>query len=155
MPIRPPLPPFTRETALQKVRSSENAWNTRDPRSLSLAFSEKSLWTNRTGSYWGREAIEEHLGWKWANELDYRVIMELWGFMDDRISVRFAYECHDRAGVWIRAQGNSNWTVDPKGLLSERFSCVGAERISDEQRLFRWPLGIRPEGYPGLKELGL
>lgn len=155
MAVRPPLPPFTYETAILKVRNSENAWNTRDPRTLALAFSEKSLWTNRNGAHWGRQAIEEHLAWKWANELEYRVIMELWGFMDDRISVRFAYECHDREGIWTRNHGNSNWTVDERGLLSERFSCFHSERIAEEQRLFRWPLGIRPEGYPGLKELGL
>jgi len=155
MSNRPPLPPFTYETALLKVRSSENAWNTRAPHILSLAFSERSLWANRDGEYWGRQAIEKHLAQKWANELEYRVIMELWGFMNDRISVRFAYECHDHGGVWTRNHGNSNWTIDAAGLLSERFSCYNSGRISEEQRLFRWPLGIRPEGYPGLKELGL
>ncbi|WP_298725931.1 DUF1348 family protein [uncultured Ferrovibrio sp.] len=155
MSSRLPLPPYTYETAVQKVRSAENAWNTRDPHILSLAFSPECRWFSRSGALLGRKAIEEHLARKWAVELEYRVAMELWAFMDNQIAVRIAYECHDVDGVWSRYIGHSSWGFDPKGLIAERYSSFNIEAISEEQRLFRWPLGVRPEGYPGLKELGL
>lgn len=155
MSSRPPLPPYTRESAIEKVRSAENAWNTRDPRILSLAFAPRCRWISRSGELLGRKAIEEHLTRKWSVELDYRVAMELWACMENQIAVRIAYECRDPKGTWLRYLGHSSWGFDAKGLLAERYSSFNIELISEEQRLFRWPLGIRPDGYPGLKELGL
>jgi len=153
---RPPLPPFTTvEDAALKVRKAEDAWNTRDPRDVSLAYTEDGHWRNRTEFLQGREAIVDFLTRKWSRELDYRLIKELWGFRDNRMAVRFAYEWHDDNGDWFRSYGNGLWEFDERGLMRRRIASINDARISEEQRLFAWALGRRPDDHLGLSELGL
>jgi nuclear transport factor 2 (NTF2) superfamily protein len=152
---RPPLPPFTAETAAQKVRLAEDAWNTRDPQRVAQAYTVDSRWRNRTEFFQGREAIEAFLTRKWQRELDYRLIKELWTFAGDRIAVRFVYEWHDDSGNWYRSHGNENWQFDEEGLMRRRLASINDQRIAESERKFRWPLGRRPDGHPGLTELGL
>jgi hypothetical protein len=155
MPARPPLPPFTRETAIQKARMAENAWNSRDPEKVSLAYSEDSRWRNRAEFFQGREAIVAFLVRKWARELDYRLIKELWAFHDNRIAVRFQYEWHDDSGNWFRAYGNENWEFDEQGLMRRREASINDVPILESERKFLWKHGPRPDDFPGLTELGL
>ncbi len=152
---RPPAPPFERASAIQKVRMAEDAWNTRDPERVSLAYTQDSVWRNRAEFLTGREAIVELLRRKWARELDYRLIKELWTFGEDRIAVRFAYECHDDSGNWFRSYGNENWEFDNSGLMRRRIASINDLPIKEADRKFRWPLGRRPDDHPGLSELGL
>src|SRR5579862_7821766 len=152
---RPPLPPFTRETAAQKVRLAEDAWNTRDAEKVSLAYTPDSRWRNRAEFLNGREAIVAFLTLKWAKELDYRLIKELWAFHENRIAVRFAYEWHDDSGNWFRSYGNENWEFDPQGLMRLRFASINDLPIEESGRKYHWPLGPRPENHPGLSDLGL
>jgi nuclear transport factor 2 (NTF2) superfamily protein len=153
--VRPPLPPFTRESAMQKVRAAEDGWNTRDPQRVSLAYTPQSVWRNRAEFVTGREAIVAFLTRKWARELDYRLIKELWAFTDNRIAVRFAYEWHDDSGNWFRSYGNENWEFDANGLMAHRHACINDLPIRESDRLYRWPLGRRPDDHPGLSDLGL
>lgn len=155
MSSRPPLPPFTAETAAQKARAAENAWNTRDPERVSLAYTEDSRWRNRAEFVTGREAIVAFLSRKWARELDYRLIKEVWAFHDNRIAVRFVYECHDDSGNWYRSHGNENWEFDENGLMRRRWASINDQPITESSRLFHWPLGQRPDDHPGLTDLGL
>ena len=152
---RPPLPPFTRETAIQKVRLAEDGWNSRDPVRVSLVYTEDSQWRNRAEFPRGRAQIVEFLTRKWATEHDYRLIKELWAFTDNRIAVRFAYEWHDDAGNWFRSYGNENWEFDERGLMQRRYASINDLPIKEADRLFRWPLGRRPDDHSGLSELGL
>ena len=155
MSPRPPLPPFTRETAIQKVRMAEDAWNTRDPVRVSLAYTEDSRWRNRAEFPVGREQIVEFLKRKWARELDYRLIKELWTFADNRIAVRFAYEWHDDSGHWFRSYGNENWEFDRDGLMRTRIASINDLPIKEADRKYFWPQGRRPDDHPGLSDLGL
>lgn len=155
MSDRPPLPPFNRDTAIQKVRMAENAWNTRDPQKVALAYTEDSRWRNRAEFFHGRAAIVEFLKRKWAKEFDYRLIKELWAFHDNRIAVRFQYEWRDDSGNWFRAHGNENWEFDEHGLMRRREASINDVPIHEADRKFRWPQGQRPEDFPGLTELGL
>ncbi len=152
---RPPLPPFTFETAVQKARMAEDAWNSRDPVKVSLAYTPDSVWRNRAEFLRGREAIVEFLTRKWARELEYRLIKEVWAWQDNRIAARFAYEWHDDAGRWFRAYGNENWEFDEHGLMRRRIASINDLPISDSERLFHWPQGRRPDDHPGLSALGL
>lgn len=152
---RPPLPPFTRETAIEKIRKAEDAWNTRDPEKVSLAYTPDSRWRNRAEFPQGREQIVEFLRRKWARELEYRLIKELWAFMDNRIAVRFAYEYRDDAGNWFRAYGNENWEFDENGLMAVRHASINDLPIAESDRKYHWPQGRRPDEHPGLTELGL
>ncbi len=152
---RPPLPPFTRETAVQKVRLAEDAWNSRDPQRVALAYTSDSVWRNRTEFPVGHEAIHAFLQRKWARELDYRLIKELWAHDGRRIAVRFAYEWHDDAGQWFRSYGNENWEFDDHGLMQLRFASINDKPIPADERLMRWPQGRRPDDHPGLSALGL
>lgn len=152
---RPPLPPFTRETAMQKVRMAEDAWNSRDPVRVSLAYTPDSQWRNRAEFPRGRANIVEFLQRKWERELDYRLIKELWAHDGNRIAVRFSYEWHNNAGTWYRAYGNENWEFDEHGFMAYRHASINDVLISEPQRKFRWPLGRRPDDHPGLGELGL
>ncbi len=152
---RPPLPPFTRETAVQKVRAAEDGWNSRDPMKVSLAYSPDSQWRNRSEFIDGREQIVAFLQRKWAAELEYRLIKELWAFSDNRIAVRFAYEWRDDSGNWFRSYGNENWEFDENGLMSKRFACINDLPIVESERMFHWPQGRRPDDHPGLSLLGL
>lgn len=152
---RPPLPPFTAETAAQKVRMAEDGWNSRDPEKVSLAYTADSRWRNRAEIFSGREAIVAFLTRKWAREIEYRLIKELWAFTDNRIAVRFAYEWRDDSGHWFRSYGNENWEFDELGLMSARHASINDLPITEEQRLFHWPQGPRPDDHPGLSELGL
>ena len=152
---RPPLPPFTAETAAQKARGAEDAWNSRDPARVALAYTEDSLWRNRSEFLTGRKAIEEFLTRKWSRELDYRLIKEVWAFHDNRIAVRFAYEWHDDSGQWFRAYGNENWEFDEHGLMRRRIASINDLPIAEADRKFHWPLGRRPDDHPGLSALGL
>ena len=152
---RPPLPPFTRETAIQKVRLAEDAWNTRDPAKVALAYSIDSRWRNRSEFINGREQIVAFLARKWAKELDYRLAKELWAFTANRIAVRFAYEWHDDSGHWYRSYGNENWEFNDDGLMVARFASINDLPISESDRKYHWPLGRRPNDHPGLSELGL
>ena len=151
---RPPLPPFSIETAPQKVRLAEDAWNSRDPEKVALAYTEDSRWRNRTEIFSGRAAIVEFLRRKWARELDYRLIKELWGFRENRVAVRFKYEFHDDSGNWSRAHGNELWEFDENGLMRRREASINEAPISEADRKFHWPLGKRPADHPGLTELG-
>lgn len=151
---RPPLPPFTRDTAIQKVRAAEDGWNTRDPERVALAYSAQSRWRNRAEFVVGREQIVALLRRKWARELDYRLIKELWAFEGSRIAVRFAYEWHDDAGNWFRSFGNENWEFDAQGLMTSRHASINDLPIREEDRKFRWPLGRRPDDHPGLSSFG-
>jgi nuclear transport factor 2 (NTF2) superfamily protein len=152
---RPPLPPFTAETAAQKVRLAEDAWNSRDPARVALAYTPDSVWRNRSEFLQGRPAIEAFLGRKWAREADYRLIKELWAYTGNRIAVRFAYEWHDERGDWLRSYGNENWEFDAEGLMKRRLASINDLPISRSERLFHWPLGPRPEKHAGLTALGL
>lgn len=155
MTSRPPLPPFTRETAAQKVRLAEDGWNTRNPSKVSLAYTPDSRWRNRSEFLHGSEQIVAFLSRKWARELDYRLIKELWAFYENRIAVRFAYEYHDDSGNWFRAYGNENWEFDEQGLMAARHASINDLVITEADRKFRWPLGRRPDEHPGLSALGL
>jgi nuclear transport factor 2 (NTF2) superfamily protein len=152
---RPPLPPFTAETAAKKARLAEDAWNSRDPARVAQAYTVDSRWRNRAEFFQGREAIEAFLVRKWQRELDYRLIKEVWAFTGNRIAVRFVYEWHDDSGSWTRSHGNEQWEFDEHGLMRRREASINDVRIQESDRLFRWPLGPRPEGHPGLTELGL
>jgi nuclear transport factor 2 (NTF2) superfamily protein len=152
---RPPLPPFTVETAAQKVRMAEDAWNTRDPARVALAYTTDSRWRNRVEFLQGRAAIEAFLTRKRSRELDYRLIKELWAFREDRIAVRFAYEWHDDSGHWFRSFGNENWQFDAHGLMRLRIASINDLPIVETERRFRWPLGRRPDDHPALSDLGL
>jgi nuclear transport factor 2 (NTF2) superfamily protein len=152
---RPPLPPFDAESAAKKVRMAENAWNTHDPVKVSLAYSSDSVWRNRSEFFRGREEIVRFLQRKWAKELDYRLIKELWTYLENRIAVRFAYEWHDDSGSWFRSYGNENWEFDERGLMRRRVASINDLPISEADRKYHWPLGPRPEGHPGLSDLGL
>ena len=153
--VKPPLPPFTEETAAEKARLAEDAWNSRDPARVALAYTEDSRWRNRAEFIQGRPAIQEFLARKWARELDYRLIKEVWAFTGARIAVRFAYEWHDDSGQWFRSHGNEQWEFDASGLMKRREASINDRPIADEDRLFRWPFGPRPADHPGLTELGL
>jgi nuclear transport factor 2 (NTF2) superfamily protein len=152
---RPPLPPFELETATRKVRLAEDAWNSRDPERVALAYTPDSVWRNRAEFLSGREAIVQFLIRKWNRELDYRLIKELWAFRGDRIAVRFAYEWHDDSGHWFRSYGNENWEFDERGFMRRRIASINDLPISEDERKYRWPLGRRPDDHPGLSELGL
>ena len=151
---RPPLPPFTLETALQKVRLAEDGWNSRDPARVALAYSPESRWRNRTEFVTGRAAIEALLKRKWQRELDYRLIKELWAYHDNRIAVRFAYEWHDDAGNWFRSYGNENWEFDEDGLMRHRVASINDSPIGVQDRKLFWPLGRRPDDHAGLSDCG-
>lgn len=152
---RPPLPPFTDETAAIKARAAEDAWNSRDPARVALAYTPDSQWRNRTEFIAGRPAIEAFLNRKWARELDYRLVKEVWAHTGNRIAVRFVYEYRDDNGNWFRAHGNENWQFDDEGLMERRVASINEHPIAEPDRLFRWSLGPRPSGSPGLTELGL
>ena len=152
---RPPLPPFNAETAAQKARMAEDAWNSRDPARVALAYTEGSKWRNRAEFFEGRAAIEVFLTRKWQRELDYRLIKEVWAFTENRIAVRFAYEWHDDSGNWFRSHGNEQWEFDAHGLMQRREASINDVRIGEGERKFRWPLGRRPDDHPGLTALGL
>ena len=152
---RPPFPPFTFETATQKVRMAEDAWNSRDPVKVSKAYTQDSVWRNRAEFLSGREAIIQFLTRKWEKELDYRLIKELWAFNSNRISVRFAYEWHDDSGNWYRSYGNENWEFDARGFMHRRIASINDLPISETERKFHWVQGRRPEEHPGLTDLGL
>lgn len=152
---RPPLPPFTLETARQKVRAAEDGWNGRDPAKVALAYTADSRWRNRAEFFQGRAAIEAFLTRKWQREGEYRLIKELWAFSEARIAVRFAYEWHDENGQWYRSYGNENWYFDNQGLMAERHASINDLPIDVTERLFQWPQGRRPDDHPGLSELGL
>ena len=152
---RPPFPPFTRETAIQKVRAAEDGWNKRNPAAVALAYTPDSEWRNRAEFLHGREQIEAFLARKWARELDYRLIKELWAFTDNRIAVRFAYEWHDDSGQWYRSYGNENWEFADNGLMAVRRASINDLPIRGDERKFHWPAGPRPADHPGLSELGL
>ena len=154
-PPRPPLPPFTAETAAQKARMAEDAWNTRDPHRVSLAYTEESAWRNRAEFFSGRAMIVEFLTRKWSRELDYRLIKEVWAFTDNRIAVRFAYEYRDDSANWFRAHGNEQWEFDEYGLMRRREASINDVPIRAADRRFHWPLGIRPGDHPGLSDVGL
>jgi uncharacterized protein len=152
---RPPLPPFDAETATQKVRLAEDAWNTRDPKRVSLAYTRDSVWRNRAEFFAGREAIQQFLTRKWARELDYRLIKELWACQGNRIAVRFAYEWHDDSGNWFRSYGNENWEFDDQGFMRRRIASINDLPIPANERKYHWPPGRRPDDHPGLTALGL
>jgi len=155
MSSRPPLPPFTEETAAQKARMAEDAWNTRDPARVAMAYTEDSRWRNRAEFFSGREAIVAFLERKWARELDYRLIKEVWAHHGNRIAVRFAYEYHDDSGNWFRAHGNEQWEFTEAGLMRRREASINDVPIAATERKFFWPAGPRPQDHPGLSELGL
>ncbi|MFD7906148.1 DUF1348 family protein [Kitasatospora sp. NPDC057904] len=152
---RPPLPPFTTETAHEKVRAAEDGWNTRDPQRVALAYTPGSRWRNRAEFVTGREEITAFLTRKWAHEHEYRLIKELWAHDGHRIAVRFAYEWRDDSGQWHRSYGNENWEFDDDGLMAHRHASINDLPIAADERLFHWPLGRRPDGHPGLTDLGL
>ena len=152
---RPPLPPFNPETAAQKVRLAEDAWNTREPARVALAYSADGRWRNRAEFLQGRVEIEAFLTRKWSRELDYRLVKELWAFRESRIAVRFAYEWHDDSGHWFRSYGNENWEFDADGSMRLRLTSINDLPIGETERLFHWPLGPRPAEHPGLTQLGL
>jgi uncharacterized protein len=152
---RPPLPPFDAESAAQKARLAEDAWNSRDPARVALAYTEDSRWRNRAEHLQGRAAIQAFLTRKWQRELDYRLIKEVWAFRDQRIAVRFAYEWRDDSGNWYRSYGNENWEFDAEGLMAVRIASINDLPISEQDRKYHWPLGRRPDDHPSLSELGL
>ncbi|TFF22943.1 nuclear transport factor 2 family protein [Jiella endophytica] len=152
---RPPLPPFTAETAAQKARAAEDAWNSRDPERVSLAYTEDCVWRNRAEFIRGRAEIVAFLTRKWAKELDYRLIKEVWAHDGNRIAVRFAYEWHDDSGQWYRSYGNENWEFDDEGLMQLRFASINDLPIREADRRFHWPAGTRPADHPSLSDLGL
>ncbi|WP_037569041.1 nuclear transport factor 2 family protein [Phaeacidiphilus oryzae] len=151
---RPPLPPFTRETATAKVRLAEDGWNSRNPEKVALAYTPDSRWRNRAEFLTGRQEIIGFLTRKWSRELDYRLIKELWAFEEHRIAVRFAYEYHDDSGQWFRAYGNENWEFDENGLMRVRHASINDLPIDEKERRYHWPLGRRPDDHPGLSDLG-
>ena len=152
---RPPLPPYNLESAIQKVRLAEDAWNSRDPERVALGYTQDSLWRNRAEFFQGREAIVAFLTRKWAKELDYRLIKELWAFHEHRIAVRFQYEWHDDSGNWFRAYGNEQWEFEANGLMRWRQASINDVPIRETDRKFHWPLGARPKDHPGLIDLGM
>jgi nuclear transport factor 2 (NTF2) superfamily protein len=152
---RPPFPPFTHETAVQKVRLAEDGWNSRTPEKVALAYTPDSRWRNRTEFVNGRDQIVQFLDRKWKKELDYRLIKELWAVDGNRIAVRYAYEWHDDSGNWFRTFGNENWEFDEHGLMQRRYACLNDMPIQESERKFHWPLGRRPDDHPGLSDLGL
>lgn len=152
---RPPFPPFTRETAIQKVRMAEDGWNSRDPKRVALAYTPNTIWRNRAEFPQGRAEVEAFLTRKWAREIEYRLIKELWAFDGNRIAVRFAYEWRDDAGNWYRSYGNENWEFDEQGLMHRRFASINDLPIKEAERKFHWPQGRRPDDHPSLSELGL
>lgn len=152
---RPPVPPFTAGTAVQKVRMAEDAWNNRQPEKVALAYTVDSQWRNRNEFPVGREQIIEFLKRKWATELEYRLIKELWAFSSHRIAVRFAYEWHNTEGQWFRSYGNENWEFDEHGLMCRRYASINDLAIASNERKFYWPQGVRPDDHPGLSDLGL
>lgn len=152
---RPPLPPFDRNSAIQKVRLAEDGWNTRDPQKVALAYTIDSVWRNRAEFVTGREAIVQFLTRKWTKELDYRLIKELWAFHENRIAVRFAYESHDDSGNWFRSYGNENWEFNPQGFMYRRYASINDLPIKESDRKFFWPLGRRPDDHPSLSDLDL
>ena len=151
---RPPLPPFSETTAIEKVRLAEDGWNSRDPAKVALAYTPNSQWRNRAEFFTGRDAIVAFLTRKWTRELDYRLIKELWTFAGNRIAVRFAYEFHDDSNNWFRAYGNENWEFDEDGLMRRRIASINEHPIADADRKFHWPLGRRPNDHPGLSDCG-
>jgi len=153
--VKPPLPPFTRETAVQKVRMAEDGWNSRDPQRVSLVYTPDSQWRNRAEFLTGREQIVAFLTRKWGRELEYRLIKELWAYDHNRIAVRFAYEWHDDSGQWYRSYGNENWQFDANGLMELRYASINDLPIKETERKFLWPIGRRPDDYASLSELGL
>lgn len=155
MSTRPPLPPFTRESAMEKVRLAEDGWNSRNPEKVALAYSPDTYWRNRAEFVHGRDAAQAFLQRKWQKEHEYRLIKELWTFEGHRIAVRYAYEWHDDSGNWFRSYGNENWEFADDGLMQRRFACINDLPISASERLFHWPQGRRPDDHPGLTELGL
>jgi len=154
-PPRPPLPPFDAQTAVQKVRQAEDAWNSRDPQRVALGYTVDSIWRNRSEFLSGRDAIIQFLTRKWIKELDYRLIKELWTFQANRIAVRFAYEWHDDSGNWFRSYGNENWEFDENGLMRLRIARINDLPIMESERKYHWPLGRRPDGHPSLSDLSL
>lgn len=152
---RHPLPPFDEQSAIKKIRLAEDGWNSRDPGKVALAYSPDSQWRNRAEFPRGRKEIAEFLTRKWDKELNYRLIKELWAFSHDRIAVRYAYEYHDDSGNWFRAYGNENWQFDEDGFMTQRHASINEKPILETERKFHWPLGRRPDGHPGLSELGL
>ena len=152
---RPPLPPFTAETAAQKARLAEDAWNSRDPSRVALAYTADSRWRNRSEFIQGRAQIEAFLERKWQRELDYRLVKEVWAFHEHRIAVRFAYEWHDESGDWFRSYGNENWEFDAEGLMAVRIASINDLPITEDERKYHWPLGRRPDEHASLSELGL
>lgn len=155
MADRPPLPPFTVESAAHKVRLAEDGWNSRDPETVALAYTEDTSWRNRAEFITGRQHVVDFLRRKWASELDYRLIKELWAFDGNRIAVRYAYEWHDDTGRWYRSYGNENWEFDENGLMRRRLACINDLPIKQSDRRFHWPSGRRPDDHPGLSELGM
>lgn len=153
--MRPPFPPFTEASAIEKVRIAEDGWNSRDPAKVALAYTPDSQWRNRAEFITGRTEIEAFLTRKWARELDYRLVKELWASTENRIAVRFAYEYHDDSGNWFRAYGNENWEFDADGLMRRRIASINEHPIAEADRKLRWPLGRRPDDHPELSELGL
>ena len=151
---RPPLPPFDLDTAIQKVRMAEDAWNSREPERVALAYTEDSRWRNRAQFLQGRAAIVAFLRGKWSTELDYRLIKEIWGFRENRIAVRFAYEWHDANRQWYRSYGNENWEFDEQGLMRRRIASINDAPIADSERKYHWTLGPRPTDHPSLSDLG-
>ncbi|CAI3953691.1 nuclear transport factor 2 family protein [Commensalibacter papalotli (ex Botero et al. 2024)] len=152
---RPPLPPFTLETATRKVRMAENSWNNQNPEKIALVYTIDSQWRNRSEFITGRQEIIQFLTRKWQSELGYRLIKELWAFTDHKIAVRFAYEWHNNHGNWFRSYGNENWEFDEYGLMSKRFACINDLSIKETERQFLWQPGVRPDNYPNLSSLGL
>jgi len=155
METKPPLPPFTLATAIQKVRMAEDAWNSRDPDRVIQVYSEDTIWRNRAEFPSGRQEVHAFLTRKWARELDYRLIKEIWAFLDNKIAVRFAYEWHDDTGQWYRSYGNENWLFNEAGLMVHRHASINDLPISETERKFFWSLGRRPDDHPGLSDLGL
>ncbi|MCQ8885627.1 nuclear transport factor 2 family protein [Pseudoalteromonas agarivorans] len=151
----PPLPPFTRESAIEKVRLAEDGWNSRNAEKVSLAYTVDTKWRNRNSFVNSREEAAAFLTGKWKKELEYRLIKELWAFTENRIAVRYAYEWHDDSGNWFRSYGNENWEFDENGLMQNRFACINDLPIKESERKFHWPQGRRPDDHPGLSELGL
>ena len=149
------VPPFTRDIASLKVRKAEDLWNTRNPEKVALAYTTDTIWRNRSEFANGREQIVELLTRKWQRELEYRLIKEIWAFDEDRIAVRFAYECHDDSGQWYRSYGNENWQFNAQGIMHHRYASINDLRIKESERLYHWPLGRRPDDHPGLSDLGL
>lgn len=152
---RPPLPPFTRASAIEKVRLAEDGWNSRDPVKVALAYTTDTQWRNRAEFIHGRAEAQAFLERKWKKEQEYRLIKELWAFEGNRIAVRYAYEWHDDSGNWFRSYGNENWEFSEDGLMQRRFACLNDLPIREDERLFHWPQGRRPDDHPGLSELGL